>query len=86
MTDQERLAPCVFRDRSHGDEPTIGILLAADRDDIAIQYALHGLSTPIAVSTYRTLPEDVRRELPSGEDLAALVRDARNDLRGGAVD
>ena len=70
----------LLRDRAHGDEPTIGILLAAGRDDVAARYALHGLSTPLAVSTYRTLPEDVRPALPSGEDLAAIVRDARHDL------
>lgn len=38
----------------HGDGSTIGILLAADRDEVAVQYALRGLATPLAISTYTT--------------------------------
>jgi len=54
--------------------------LAADRDDVAVQYALRGLTTPLAISTYtsyRALPDDVRPALPSAADLAAVVRDVR---------
>jgi predicted nuclease of restriction endonuclease-like (RecB) superfamily len=69
-----------LRDRDHGDQPTIGILLAADRDDVAVEYALQGLTTPLAVSTYRALPDDVRPALPSAADLQQLVRNAQQDL------
>ena len=54
--------------------------MAADRDDVAVQYALRGLMTPLAISTYtnyRALPDDVRPALPSAADLAAVVRDVR---------
>lgn len=37
--------------RNIGDGSTIGILLAADRDDIAVQYALRGLSLYRRVET-----------------------------------
>lgn len=42
------------RKEEHGDGSTIGILLAADRDEVAVQYALRGLATPLAISTYTT--------------------------------
>ncbi len=34
-----------LRKPEHGDRPAIGILLAADRDDVAVQYYLQGLTT-----------------------------------------
>lgn len=69
-----------LRSIEHGDRPTIGILLAADRDDVAVEYAIRGLATPLAVSTYRALPDDVRPALPSVDDLAGIVSDARRDV------
>jgi hypothetical protein len=41
----------LLRRPEHGDGTTIGILLAADRDDVAVQYALRGLTTPLGIST-----------------------------------
>jgi hypothetical protein len=61
----------------HGDGSAIGILFAADRDDVVVEYALRGFGTPLAVSTYttyRALPEEVRPALPSPDELAAVVR------------
>ncbi|WP_029137951.1 PDDEXK nuclease domain-containing protein [Nakamurella lactea] len=75
-----------LRNTEHGDRPTIGILLAADRDDVAVEYAVRGLTTPLAVSTYRALPDDVRPALPSATDLAGIVNDARQDLNQKARD
>jgi predicted nuclease of restriction endonuclease-like (RecB) superfamily len=69
-----------LRDREHGDQPTIGILLAAGRDDVVVEYALRGLATPLAVSTYRALPDDIRPALPSTADLQQLVRQARREF------
>ncbi len=61
------MAAGLIEDPNAVDEPaelsTIGILLAADRDDVAVQYALRGLQTPLAISTYttyRALPDEVR--------------------------
>ena len=69
-----------LRDTDHGDRPTLGILLAADRDDVAIRVAFKGLSTPLAVSTYKALPDDVRPALPTAEALAEIVRDAQHEV------
>lgn len=71
----------LLRRPEHGDGSTIGILLAADRDDVVVEYALRGIDAPLAVSTYtthRALPAELRPALPSTEDLADIVRDARN--------
>jgi hypothetical protein len=54
------------------DESTLGILLVVGRDDITVEVALRGISTPLAVSEWRRLPPEVRRALPSAEDLTVL--------------
>jgi len=41
---------------------------------VAVRYYLQGLTNPLAVSTYRALPDEVRPALPSSETLADLVR------------
>lgn len=58
----------------------IGILLAADRDAVAVQYYLQGLTTPLAVSTYLSPPDEVHPALPSSEALADLVCELPNSL------
>ncbi len=76
----------LLRRPEHGDGSTIGILLAADRDDVAVQYSLRGLTTPLAISTYtnyRALPDEVRPALPSATDLAEVVRDVRRNQNPG---
>jgi hypothetical protein len=70
----------LLRRPEHGDEPTIGILLAASRDDVVVEYALRGLTTPVAVSTFtthRALPDEIRAALPTPADLAAIVRSSQ---------
>lgn len=67
-----------LRRPEHGDGATIGILLAATRDDIVVEYALRGIGSPLAVSTYTTygaLPDDIRPSLPTADDLAHALRD-----------
>lgn len=71
-----------LRRLEHGDQPTIGILLVANRDDVVVEYALEGLTAPMAVSTYRThraLPPDLRSALPSPNELARIVRSVHDD-------
>ncbi len=69
-----------LRDREHGDQPTIGILLAAGRDDVIVRYALESVENPLAVYTYRALPDDVRPSLPTATDLQQLVRHAQQEF------
>lgn len=72
----------LLRRPEHGDHATIGILLAASRNNVVIQYALRGIDTPMAVSTYTThqdLPDDIRPALPTPADLAGIVEEVRHD-------
>jgi len=75
----------LLRRPEHDDGPTIGILLAATRNDVVVEYALRGLDTPLAVSTYTTtasMPAELRGSLPTVEDLTDVVRRARDEPVG----
>jgi len=70
----------LLRRPEHGAGPTIGILLATDRNDVVVEYALRGYDTPLAVSTYtthRALPGEVRDALPSPEELGDVIQQWR---------
>lgn len=49
-----------------GDNPPIGIVLAREKDDILISYALHGITSQLFVSKYQVY-------LPNQEELRAEV-------------
>jgi predicted nuclease of restriction endonuclease-like (RecB) superfamily len=51
--------------RKPPDEPSIGIILCKTRNKFLVEYALRYVSKPMAVATYRTLPLNLRRELPT---------------------
>jgi hypothetical protein len=60
--------------RDHArDDPTLGMLLVVGRDDVTVEVALRGISTPLAVTEWRRLPAKVRQALPSAEDLSATM-------------
>jgi len=61
-----------LRDRDR-DEATLGMLLVVGRDDVTVKVALRGVRTPLAVTEWRRLPAEVRRALPSAEDLSAFM-------------
>jgi len=58
------------------DDPTIGILLVAGRNDVVVEFALETVGSPVAVSTWSALPTEVRSMLPSAEELSATVTSA----------
>lgn len=59
----------------HFDNPTIGILLCKERNDIIAKYALRDISKPINVATYRlALPEEYSDMLPSAEELSSEIK------------
>jgi hypothetical protein len=55
------------------DDPTLGMLLVVGRDDVTVEVALRGVTTPLAVTEWRRLPTKVRQALPTAEDLAETV-------------
>jgi predicted nuclease of restriction endonuclease-like (RecB) superfamily len=55
--------------RHPDDQPSIGILLCKTRDRITAEYALRDINKPMGVATYRLLPDKIRDELPSLEEI-----------------
>ena len=57
------------------DDATLGILIAADRNSEVVQFALRGSTQPMAVSTYATLPPEMRALLPTDAELARVTHE-----------
>jgi len=54
--------------RHPDDEPSIGLILCQDKNNIIAEYALRGITKPMGVSKYkltRTLPRKLKSSLPS---------------------
>lgn len=67
------------------DEQTIGLLLCESRSGPIVEYALQNLMQPIGISTYRLtqeLPEPMREELPSVEELQEVVIKLSSEAKG----
>ena len=60
------------------DNPSIGLILCRDRDNLVAEYALRDLNKPIGVSRYElssTLPEELRTSLPTLEEVEEGLSD-----------
>lgn len=58
------------------DNPTIGLLLCKEKDNVVAEYSLRDIAAPIGVSEYRlgdVLPEQYLEYLPTPEDLQARI-------------
>jgi hypothetical protein len=70
--------------RTSSDASTLGLLLCESRGKSTVEYALRDVAKPIGVSTCRVtrrLPEPLRDEIPSIEDLQGVVEKLRSDLK-----
>lgn len=72
--------------RQEGDQPTIGLLLCRDKNNIEVEFALRDLNKPMGVSEYtlvETLPDNLKGALPTVEeieqDLLVLSAEERED-------
>jgi predicted nuclease of restriction endonuclease-like (RecB) superfamily len=63
--------------RGEDDNPTLGIILCADKDETIVKYSVLKESRQIFASKYKTV-------LPTEEELAAII--ARENLRLGAME
>ncbi|MDP2993311.1 MAG: PDDEXK nuclease domain-containing protein [Deltaproteobacteria bacterium] len=67
------------KERGDGDQPSIGIILCAEKDDVEVEYALHTKANPIGVAVYQLqskLPANLKGKLPTAKQLADVVRAA----------
>lgn len=58
--------------KSIGDEPSIGLILCKTKDGLVAEYSLRDSNKPIGIAEYNiseSLPENIKGELPSIEDL-----------------
>ncbi|MCC5876100.1 MAG: DUF1016 family protein [Candidatus Sumerlaeia bacterium] len=59
-------------ERAQGDNPSIGIILCAERNRLEVEFALKTKTNPIGVAEYHlqpTLPEELAGKLPSSDQL-----------------
>ena len=64
--------------RTQGDNPTIGILICKDKNDVVVEYTLQNVENPIGVSSlqiYDKLTADYKSSLPTIEEIEAQLRD-----------
>ena len=58
------------------DNPTIGLVLCKEKNDVVAERALRSADQPMGISTYRLgdeLPDDYKDVLPSPEDLQSRI-------------
>lgn len=63
--------------RSEGDNPTIGLLICKDKNDVVAEYTLQSVNSPIGVSSmkiYDQLTADYKSALPTTEEIEAEIR------------
>ena len=65
------------KERGPEDQPSIGIILCAEKDDVEVEYALRTKANPIGVVVYELqskLPGELNGKLPTAKQLADVVR------------
>lgn len=58
--------------KNEQDNPTIGLLICKDKDNVLEQYALESSSQPIGVAEFQMtkfIPDEFKSSLPSIEDI-----------------
>ena len=65
------------KERAPDDQPSIGIILCAEKDEVEVEYALRTKGNPIGVAAYQlrsALPSKLKGKLPTAKQLADVVR------------
>ncbi len=71
--------------KSPADNPSIGLILCRDRNNLVAEYALRDLNKPIGVSRYELsamLPKELKTSLPTLEEMEAELSGSAG-IRGG---
>jgi predicted nuclease of restriction endonuclease-like (RecB) superfamily len=67
------------KERAADDQPSIGIILCAEKDDVEVEFALKTKTNPIGVAEYQLqarLPAEFKGRLPTAKQLADVIRHA----------
>lgn len=68
------------------DNPTIGLLICKDKDNLMAQYALESSNLPIGISSFelaKLYPENVEGTIPSTEEIEAKLEQLTEDNQCG---
>ena len=63
-------------ERASDDNPSIGIILGAEKDDVVVEFALKSKTNPIGVAEYQlkpTLPKELKGKLPTAKELGEAI-------------
>lgn len=66
--------------KQNDDNPSIGMILCPEKDDIEVEYALKTSNKPIGVAEYKLtheLPEILKGKIPTKEEIKQLLK--KND-------
>jgi predicted nuclease of restriction endonuclease-like (RecB) superfamily len=71
--------------REQDENPSIGIILCAQRDRVEVEYSLRNLNRPVGVSEYTLtteLPRELAGKLPEAREIEAGILREMSDLEG----
>ena len=72
------------KERAPTDNPSIGIILCAQKDDLDVEFSLKSKTNPIGVASYRLtskLPKEFRGKLPTERQLLTVVKESMEEGR-----
>ena len=64
--------------KTETDNPTLGLLICKDMDNVEAQYALESTSQPLGISSYelsKLIPEEFRGSMPTIEEIEAELNE-----------
>jgi predicted nuclease of restriction endonuclease-like (RecB) superfamily len=70
------------KERAPDDQPSIGVILCAEKDDVEVEFALKTKTNPIGVAEYQLqpkLPAGLKGKLPTAKQLADVVKKAKEE-------
>lgn len=72
------------KERGPDDNPSIGIILCAEKDGLEVEFALKTKANPIGVAEYQlvpNLPKELKGKLPSARQLSAALKLTKPAMR-----
>lgn len=67
--------------KQESDNPTIGLLLCRDKNNIEVEFALRDIQKPMGVSEYiltEILPDNLKGSLPTVEEIESIANEAQD--------
>ena len=64
--------------KTEADNPTIGLLICKEKDEVLAQYAVESSGEPIGISEYelsKVYPADFKSSLPTIEEIEQQLKD-----------